>query len=1184
MALKGDANFTSQPIVLAGASPVDAKMMVALKSDLTNFATWQAPSGAVGGNANLMFNYFGMLVYVGNDTAENNGLYVLQKNETDEVLQANANYSNSVFRKDLANVASTYASCWVRISQTDATIEELRSAIETKQSESISVSGLTGATVQAVLEDISARLAGAATGGNLEALANRVTAAESGISALSAADVTITSDIAVVSGAVDSVAADVEAVSGVVDSVIADVEVVSAKAESNAEAIDELATVVIPAVEADVATVSGKAEANAQAIETINTVTIPAVEADVQVVSAAVDSVAADVEAVSGVAVENAADIAEIQTALEDIYTKDETDSLITSAIADAATLEIVVWDGTIAELLQSVGEPKKIYLVANAGNPNNAKDEYIYTDGKWELIGTTATDLSDYFTKSQTQSAIDTTVAGVSAGLKSGVDANAAEISSLKTVTIPAVKSDVEFVSGQVKSTIADVVTVSGKADANAAAIEEINTVALPAITESIEDVAGDLELVAADVEEVSGKADANAAAIEQINTVTIPAVEAKVETVSGKADANASEIAAVKATVETVSGKADANAAAIEAVAADVAFVSSQVDASVEGIEDAIEAVAADVETVSGKAEANAGLIAGLRTDVNAVSGSVIAFNERVDALEGEHNSINSRIEAAEKDIDALEQADTLKANSDATNINAGLWKTALGIDTLEGTVADNTDAIEAVAADVEYVSGQVDANAAEIAKKAAQTDFITLSGKVDANAAAITTKASQADFVTLSGKVDANAAAVATKASQTDLNTVSALAEANAAAVATKADAAEVSSTYLKKSGDASLELGTADWDNYVFTPGNLFIYGNTDTKSTAIRGGYLNLTGDTGITIMDGSSLEIEHLGLGTIFSVNEDNGISGVFVDTAIPSTPEDGHIATTGAIKTYVDDQVSAIKTSITTAYIYRGSDTYENIAAKTDAQVGDVWNSTTANGNIPAGTNYAWNGTSWDALGGEVDLSAYATTESVTTALNTAISGVEADIEAVSEEVQAVAAGTSDKIAKASWKSKLGFIESTEVSAYQAQVDWNATSGVTSIANKPKISYEDYNDTTVIESSAFAVGRDGSGNCAYIQQTYYYSVYGPATDEIIYNNSHGALKLDVYVTPVIGSPTHEIYEFSASHTVKEHVLGGEQTNLTVTHDEGGKVVLNWDPKDGATCTVIANNIQMWWY
>lgn len=67
-----------------------------------------------------------------------------------------------------------------------------------------------------------------------------------------------------------------------------------------------------------------------------------------------------------------------------------------------------------------------------------------------------------------------------------------------------------------------------------------------------------------------------------------------------------------------------------------------------------------------------------------------------------------------------------------------------------------------------------------------------------------------------------------------------------------------------------------------------------------------------------------------------------------------------------------------SIAEKVAHAYVYRGSDTYENILAKEDPEVGDVWNSTTANGVYPKGTNYAWNGTEWDALGGEVDLSTY--------------------------------------------------------------------------------------------------------------------------------------------------------------------------------------------------------------
>lgn len=73
-----------------------------------------------------------------------------------------------------------------------------------------------------------------------------------------------------------------------------------------------------------------------------------------------------------------------------------------------------------------------------------------------------------------------------------------------------------------------------------------------------------------------------------------------------------------------------------------------------------------------------------------------------------------------------------------------------------------------------------------------------------------------------------------------------------------------------------------------------------------------------------------------------------------------------------------VASAVEEVKSIASTAYKYKGSDTYENIVAKENPAVGDVWNSTTVNGVYPKGTNYAWNGTEWDALGGEVDLSAY--------------------------------------------------------------------------------------------------------------------------------------------------------------------------------------------------------------
>ena len=92
-------------------------------------------------------------------------------------------------------------------------------------------------------------------------------------------------------------------------------------------------------------------------------------------------------------------------------------------------------------------------------------------------------------------------------------------------------------------------------------------------------------------------------------------------------------------------------------------------------------------------------------------------------------------------------------------------------------------------------------------------------------------------------------------------------------------------------------------------------------------------------------------------------------------------------VTMSGDIKTYIDNELA-------TVYTYKGSvATVADLPA--NAEVGDVYNVVAANGTpgqagyTPAGTNYAWVGESsegagdahWDALGGTVDLSNYATT-----------------------------------------------------------------------------------------------------------------------------------------------------------------------------------------------------------
>lgn len=86
--------------------------------------------------------------------------------------------------------------------------------------------------------------------------------------------------------------------------------------------------------------------------------------------------------------------------------------------------------------------------------------------------------------------------------------------------------------------------------------------------------------------------------------------------------------------------------------------------------------------------------------------------------------------------------------------------------------------------------------------------------------------------------------------------------------------------------------------------------------------------------------------------------------------------------------------KVTAEQLGLTTVYQYKGSvATYANLPT-TGQKVGDVWNIETADPDhgIKAGDNVAWDGTQWDILGGNHDLSGYAQLNSANTftALNT--------------------------------------------------------------------------------------------------------------------------------------------------------------------------------------------------
>lgn len=96
---------------------------------------------------------------------------------------------------------------------------------------------------------------------------------------------------------------------------------------------------------------------------------------------------------------------------------------------------------------------------------------------------------------------------------------------------------------------------------------------------------------------------------------------------------------------------------------------------------------------------------------------------------------------------------------------------------------------------------------------------------------------------------------------------------------------------------------------------------------------------------------------------------KDARITGVDTEPTSGST----NVVTSGGIH-------SAIQSAISSVYKYKGTKANYASLPSSGNVTGDVWNVEAAYGDYPAGTNWAWTGSGWDALGGEVDLSSYLT------------------------------------------------------------------------------------------------------------------------------------------------------------------------------------------------------------
>lgn len=110
--------------------------------------------------------------------------------------------------------------------------------------------------------------------------------------------------------------------------------------------------------------------------------------------------------------------------------------------------------------------------------------------------------------------------------------------------------------------------------------------------------------------------------------------------------------------------------------------------------------------------------------------------------------------------------------------------------------------------------------------------------------------------------------------------------------------------------------------------------------------------------------------------------------------------------------------RVTTLESKISSVYSYKGSKaTYAELPG--DAAAGDVWNVEEAHDNHPAGTNWAWTGSAWDALGGAIDLSSYYNKTQADAAIKAAVDVEKGAREAADTELDGKITTNTQAIAK---------------------------------------------------------------------------------------------------------------------------------------------------------------------
>lgn len=142
-------------------------------------------------------------------------------------------------------------------------------------------------------------------------------------------------------------------------------------------------------------------------------------------------------------------------------------------------------------------------------------------------------------------------------------------------------------------------------------------------------------------------------------------------------------------------------------------------------------------------------------------------------------------------------------------------------------------------------------------------------------------------------------------------------------------------------------------------------------------------------------------------------------------------------------LKTLVDD----LKASVAAALDYKGTkDTYDALPTEGNKK-GDVWNVVGAHGTTPAGTNYAWDGTQWDPLGGTIDLSGYYTKTQVDDAISAAKTELEAADTALEGQITTVTNQLNNKVDKVEGSGLISVTDLNQIRTNKSDIESLQTS-----------------------------------------------------------------------------------------------------------------------------------------